>query len=368
MSCHLSPPQNVAGAAAAAPAGAAAAAGAKKPMPLLPISSPQTIGLCASMPLYPNDIFICSYPKSGTTWTQHIVLSLLVKSASKKKAKKGYDTTCRDDVIEKQLWYNHVSEYAPFYEVDQHWDANKQELIESVRKNHKKLGQRVFNTHLHWDMLPTRMANESLSRNNNRNNNNKAKFIYLIRSPMDVCLSFYYHLSNQQEGGYDGNFDDFFNDWVEGKIAFGSYVDHIVSFAPAFVVDDASNDQEVLLISYEDMISELPAVVTKIARFIQADISNDEIQELLPTFTFQNMKANLHRFQPKSVSWKNDFKFLRKGISGDSLSVTTDIHRERLKSWFEKEDFIAKLKSLLSGDKEAETLDTILRVCCQLKE
>jgi hypothetical protein len=37
-------------------------------MPLLTISSPVTVAACAAFSLRSTDIFICSYPKSGTTW------------------------------------------------------------------------------------------------------------------------------------------------------------------------------------------------------------------------------------------------------------------------------------------------------------
>ena len=34
-------------------------------MPLLPISSMQTLGFCRNLTLRDSDVFICSYPKSG---------------------------------------------------------------------------------------------------------------------------------------------------------------------------------------------------------------------------------------------------------------------------------------------------------------
>ena len=301
------------------------------PMPLLPITSPRTVELCASLPLRPNDVFICSYPKSGTTWTQHIVLSLLVKSASKSRC---------SDADTSGLEYRHVSEYAPFYEVDAHWNAESQNLNDTIRANHNRLGRRVFNTHLRWDMLPSTMEEGVKSGRN-------AKFIYLLRHPLDVVLSFYCHLSNQMEGGYDGTFQEFFDDWVNGDIAFGSYVDHVLSFAPAFV--DAGESREVLLISYEDMLSDLPSVVQKIAKFIEADVTSEDIEELLPTFSFSHMKKDLDRFQPRSVTWKNNFQFLRRGVSGDSLTVSSDRERTILKDWFERENVNSKLESTLLG-------------------
>ena len=329
------------------------------PMPLLPITSQQTIDLCASLPMRPKDVFICSYPKSGTTWTQHIVLSLLVKSESKK-----YRGNIEDAA--RELQYNHVSDYAPFYEVDHHWNVKDKNLIGSVRESHGRLGRRVFNTHLRWDMLPAKMEDDALSPCSAPGIKDKkeAKFVYLIRSPMDVCLSFYCHLSNQEEGCYAKSYEDFFNEWIEGKIAFGSYIDHILSFALAFA--DPGEGREILLVSYEDMISDLSAAVAKIANFIEADVTEEEIEELLPTFTFQHMKTDLDRFQPRSVTWKNDFKFLRRGVSGDSLTVATDAQRNKLKAWFEKEKFAEKLKSILSSPhtEKTEILDKFLSVCC----
>ena len=309
------------------------------PMPFLPITSPETVGLCSSLPLRPNDIFICSYPKSGTTWTQHIVLSLLMKA----KENKGME----------KLDYSHVSSYAPFYEVDQHWKAGESDLNPSIRANHEKLGRRVFNTHLRWDMLPKNMEGGARS----DAGSDKARFIYIARSPMDVCLSFYCHLSNQNEGGYEGTFDSFFDEWMRGEIAFGSYIDHVLSFVPA--LKDAGGDREILLVTYEELVSDLSMVVSRIATFIEADVSKEDITELLPTFSFQQMKSDLDRFQPRSVTWKKGFQFLRKGVTGDSENVATDAQRHQLSDLFDDKCFASKLQSALAESSPSD-LEKIL--------
>jgi len=97
-------------------------------MPLLPITSPSTVELCNQFNLRSTDIFICSYPKSGTTWTQNIVFSLLN--------------------VRSKLPLTHISEYSPFFEIDKHWDAKQGNIIQKFEDNHSKLGRRVFNTHL----------------------------------------------------------------------------------------------------------------------------------------------------------------------------------------------------------------------------
>ena len=65
--------------------------------PLLPITSPNTLNNCKNLPLT-NDIFIASYPKSGTTWTQAIVYHLLAAG--------------RDDLPPLE----HISNFAAFFE------------------------------------------------------------------------------------------------------------------------------------------------------------------------------------------------------------------------------------------------------------
>ena len=295
-------------------------------MPLLPITSPETVQMCASLPLSPEDVFICSYPKSGTTWMQHIVISLLMRHRMNSGMSDGKQQI-------EPLEYEHVGDYAPFFEVDQHWDAQRCDLIQSIQDNHTKLGRRVFNTHLWWKMLPQSIDEVG------------PKYIYLTRSPMDVVVSFFHHLSSQSEGGYDGSFESFFDSWIHGDIAFGSWVDHILSFAPAFV--ESMNRQNIILVSYEEMLVNLKKVVEQLVDFLCIKVTPEDIDEMLPTFTFSCMKSDLNKFQPRSVTWTNNFKFLRKGVSGDSLTTVTDDQRSKLKELIEKENFVEKMKDIL---------------------
>ncbi|QQP36612.1 Sulfotransferase 1A1, partial [Caligus rogercresseyi] len=56
---------------------------------------------------------------------------------------------------------------------------------------------------------------------------NKGKVIYVTRNPKDVCVSFYHHeklLNNHQ---YTGSFEKFAELFLEGKVAYGSYWEHL---------------------------------------------------------------------------------------------------------------------------------------------
>jgi hypothetical protein len=226
--------------------------------------------------------------------------------------------------------YAHVSEYAPFFEIDPHWDGDQ--LVPWIREHHARIGRRVFNTHLRFDMLPSSAGEGG------------GKFIYIVRSPLDACVSFYHHLSHQVEGGFAGDFDEFFRDWLKGEIAFGTWDDHVLSYVTAFAsghdkIVKLDDGREFLLLTYEEMIEDLPKVVDSIVDFLELDVPSQRRRDLLPTFSFAHMKANIDRFQPKSVSWKNQFSFLRHGRPGDGHSNVTEEQRlvfsRRVKERFE---------------------------------
>uniref|UniRef100_A0A7S4N7Y2 Sulfotransferase domain-containing protein n=1 Tax=Odontella aurita TaxID=265563 RepID=A0A7S4N7Y2_9STRA len=313
-------------------------------MPLLSITSPETVELCKSLPLQDGDVFICSYPKSGTTWTQHIVLSLLMRHRRNKAAAAAAVESSSPPA--EPLKYDHVSDYAPFYEVDRHWNVEHRDLIDSIRENHDRLGRRVFNTHLRWDMLPRSSPDASTYDGAKRN----AKFIYLVRSPLDVCVSFYYHLSHQEEGRYTGTFDEFFREWIRGKIAFGSWIDHVLSYAPSL----SSSRDDVLFVSYEEMLSDTRTTATALAKFLSARVSDSDLDEMLPTFSFASMKSDLDKFRPRSVAWRNDFQFLRRGVSGDSRTAADDEQRGMWRERLEREDFEGRLRCILKADDERD--------------
>jgi len=79
---------------------------------------------------------------------------------------------------------------SPFFEIDKTWAAGENPVVEEkYTENHRKIGCRVFNTHLLHEMLPEgRMT----------------FYMYIVRSGKDVVVSFYHHLKHQEEGGYAG--------------------------------------------------------------------------------------------------------------------------------------------------------------------
>ena len=144
---------------------------------------------------------------------------------------------------------------------------------------------------------------------------------------MDTCLSFYYHLSHQEEGCYEKPLGDFFQEWVDGKIPFGSWTDHLLSYATMI-----ARGEVVVLCYHEDMVRDLPTHVERLVKFLDLDRGDDDgaltkegWECILPSFGFESMKKDLNRFQPKSVTWRHNFQFLRNGVVGDHYSYPSPL-------------------------------------------
>lgn len=358
------------------------------PMPLLPITSPGTVRKCSSLPLREGDVFVCSYPKSGTTWTQHVVLSLLLADRRGRAAAEGGEGGGDGGVVVDG--YDHVSDLAPFFEIDAHWEADGDRLAASVRKNHDGLGRRVFNTHLRWEMLPKRKeGGPSVKGAQSSSRPDCGRFIYVVRDLPDVCASFYHHLSNQKEGTYTDGFERFALDWMDGEVAFGSPLHHLLSFAGGFGDNrysaDGSCSQEedrrpLLLLSYERMKSNLREEVLRVIEFL--DLKNVSArmldEEILPTLGFDHMREDLDRFQPRSVTWLNGYKFLRKGVTGDGRKLMAETSTAALESsengeqtmtlmeafrdWVEKEGYREEIASLVDAGLDEDAAEQFMNV------
>lgn len=262
-------------------------------MKLLPISSSETLRKCREFGK--DSIFIASFPKSGTTWVQACVFHLIAKELSlgKNKAEQG-------------LSLDHISHYAPFYEIDRTWTEKEEpELVAAYNEAHATIKRRMFNTHLLPEMLPS-----------------SARAIYVVRNARDVAFSFYHHLSNQDEesgGSQWSSFEEFVDDFLNGELPYDKWVDHVATWL-SFMEKEVGREK-VLLLSYEDLVSDLNACLHKISNHLNLALTKEDIDVVAPSLTFESMSADRSKYEPISVKWKQGYQFLRKGIVNDSYSA-----------------------------------------------
>uniref|UniRef100_A0A8C4WPH1 Sulfotransferase n=1 Tax=Gopherus evgoodei TaxID=1825980 RepID=A0A8C4WPH1_9SAUR len=205
---------------------------------------------------------------SGTNWIIHILRDLVTTSA--KKNEEEMKRTKQDE-----------------------------EIVEYTYLEFGDPGKRVFATHIFPHMLPT-----SIFKNN-------VKILMVIRNPKDIAVS-YFHFSNSMPSLPSfQTWDEFFNAFLNGKVSWGSYFDHIIEWNKHF------DDENIMFITYEELKENPNLGVKKIAEFFGFSVTDEESQAVADRSSFQTMKENSHKthgafgnvlFRKGSVSdWKNLF-------------------------------------------------------------
>ena len=234
--------------------------------------------------LFPDDVWIASYPKTGTTWTQHIVR--LIRNNGEEESVK-------------------ISNAVPWLEAT----AGVRKNIESIDVDAfcGEVGPedmprpRAFMTHFPYDLLPCGPPHMT-----------PCKYIYTSRNPKDVVVSMYCMLKT----GYfhDLDWDTYCGRFCSGQVYFGSYFDHLLSW---WVHRD---DKNVLFLKYEDMKKDLRKTVNQIASFMGAEISSEVLSQIADLASFKRMKENdkvNYSWDKAYVNENGDHTFLRKGVVGD---------------------------------------------------
>lgn len=152
-----------------------------------------------------DDIFIATYPKSGTHWMQEIVHLILV-----------------DGHVEK-LGRDHRNIVAELSEARSPDDTDR--VGPTLRKFKDLPSPRVITTHLECELLPKQSREK------------KNKIIYVLRHPKDVIVSFYnftlMYMSmaeNRQVEHTRKMFDGFFDDQIGGGAEYGDWFDNVNSY------------------------------------------------------------------------------------------------------------------------------------------
>lgn len=166
----------------------------------------------------PGDVFITSYPKSGTTWVQYIVYSIL------------HSGVPFDDVL--QL----IAE-SPCLELCGAEAANCDPRPPTI-KTHLPFDQKKFSP--------------------------LAKYIYVVRNPYDVCVSLYHHIRMQTVNDEDLlDMNTILQHLVNGTWSYGRFFED--NLLPRY---ERRHDPNVLFLTYEDLHADIEGQVTRIAYFL----------------------------------------------------------------------------------------------------
>jgi len=243
----------------------------------------------------PDDVFVVTYPKSGTTWVQEIVWQIF---------------------NEGQVTSDHIMQRVPFLEAGT--------SARFPQPNYNTLpSPRIVKTHLPYNIVP-KSANED----------NKCKYIYIARNPKDVAVSRFKFTTNLKVfgNGFNGPWEFYTKLFVEGNVGWNFWNDHVLGWWKH------KDDPNILFLKYEDLQKDLLSHVRMIANFLNKPLSDELISRIAEQCTFSAMKKNAASYQIKKDG-EGEASLLRKGVVGDWKNYFTPELNER----FENE-VLAKLK------------------------
>ncbi|KAB7498678.1 Sulfotransferase 1C4 [Armadillidium nasatum] len=287
--------------------------------------------------LKPSDVVVVTYPKCGTTWTQEIVWTIL-KNRNLDNPKASIPINARCPFIEFDFLMNHHG--LPIFEPGQeiydgfhsmYPDRNPDDGI-FLQLAELAEDPRVIKSHLPLSLLPPSLLDTS-------------KVLYIARNPRDVTISYHHHSRLIRNHNYTGNLDSFVDHMINDRLMFSPYWEHIKEGW------NKRNHPNMLFCFYEDMKADPKKEIDRIAKFINVDLTETQLDNIVSFTSFDAMKN-----RTEVVSWKkdastetyfnnevfqNDGGFFRKGQVNDWKSKLSEEQIQKLEEWSKKncEDF-----------------------------
>lgn len=226
----------------------------------------------------PGDVLLATYPKTGTTWAQELLWLL-----------------CNDGDLEKAKTTGMLERF-PHMELSAGPDGPH--FIDGIAK---LSGTRTIKSH-----LPARFFPKVLS-------DNKQKVVVVVRNPKDTLVSlFHFYRMNVCLGNFAGSWDDFFSLYEQGHMYFGDFFDWYMAW---WQYKDREN---VLFISYEDMKKDLKKVIKEVSAFLEKDLAESTIDNMVHHLGFDQMKKNnTTNYRDAPILKQEISPFMRKGVIGD---------------------------------------------------
>ncbi|KAJ8040135.1 Sulfotransferase family cytosolic 1B member 1 [Holothuria leucospilota] len=254
-----------------------------------------------------DDIFILTYPKSGTHWMYEIVQLILANGYSEK--------IDRSKMMISTLEMLHPPDMVkPTYEI---LDTEE--------------SPRVIMTHLPWQFLPKQLTEQK-----------KGKIIYLMRNPKDVLTSTNrFWLSTSGKEVEKNVWQYLFKNFLTGDVAWGSWFDHVEKYWKH------RNQENVFFTSYEQLKKDFKSVVKPLSTFLGLELDEDALERVEENSTVKAMKKTYDDIEKnvpggvRMVKAHGRNSFVQKGVIGswkDYFTVAENelfdqVYKEKMANW-----------------------------------
>ncbi|MEL6544819.1 MAG: sulfotransferase domain-containing protein [Myxococcota bacterium] len=189
-----------------------------------------------------DDVFVATYPRSGTTWVHAMVYYLL----------HGLDTE-----------FFHISEVAPWWERTLAHRADGVEYLAALS------GPRVLKSHARPEWLPKR-----------------GRKIYVVRDAGDVARS-YFRLYRTHLG-FEGTIEEFVERMRRGRVQYGRHADHVNAWS--------KHRDSVLWLRYETVFSDARKTLSALCAYLGCDADPKLLEAVLDKTAIDSMRSEAHLY------------------------------------------------------------------------
>lgn len=259
-----------------------------------------------------DDVWIITFPKCGTTWTQEMVWLI--------DHDLDFETARATNVLDRSV----------FLELS----AVAQEVVgvDTVEIIDKLPGRRHIKSHLPLAMLPKQLWSV------------KPKIVYCTRNALDVAVSYMHHYHSMH--GFKGSNDTFLKGLLEDKVLWCPQVQHTLDFYKYKQLTSFGGfekSENFIFIHYEEMHKNLMNVLKRICKFFDKTFTDEQLAPLIEHLSFESMKANPRTNHAELVKRltefheKPKFQFMRKGKVGTYKEELEENYIQRFRAHIEKQ-------------------------------
>jgi hypothetical protein len=211
-----------------------------------------------------TDIYVVTYPKSGTTLMQMMIYQL---------------------TTDGNMDFEHLYDVSPWCRFSAYFNK----VMPSVGE------RRIIKTHDAYKML---------------SDIRKGKFIFVSRDYLDVISSLHQHIKdyNIPNAGLEDLANSKMKDWFEYN---ESWLEN-------------KNGLNILYLHYEDIIENKKSILLKIAEFLEVEMDATKMERVLQRTSFDFMKKHETKFGEQPEHWKVYNNFIRNGKIGEGKTKFTE--------------------------------------------
>uniref|UniRef100_A0A8C8S2S7 Sulfotransferase n=1 Tax=Pelusios castaneus TaxID=367368 RepID=A0A8C8S2S7_9SAUR len=259
----------------------------------LTFCNPESFQVLDSFEARSDDMILAGYPKNGTNWLDQILNDLQITAAK----------YTEEEINERNNFANKLSVYLRL-------EFGNPEKFKWMKELPSR---RIIVTHLSPQVLPKSIFKS------------KAKILLLVRNPKDTAISWFHFHNNMSPLPSFNSWDEYFEAFMHGKLCWGSYFEYLSEW------NKHIDDENVMVITYEEMKENQTLGVKKIADFFGFNLSEEEIQTVVDKSSFNAMKD-------KSAQSHGRFGeiLFRKGTVGEWKNYFSDAQNKEMDRKFEE--------------------------------